>query len=43
MSRSRSGDVLAGVAARSAEERVAARAVLADVPLARFLEEPLVP
>ena len=39
----RSGDVLAGVAARSAEERVAARAVLADVPLARFLEEPLVP
>jgi ethanolamine ammonia-lyase large subunit len=39
----RSGDTLAGVAARSAEERVAARTVLADVPLARFLEEPLVP
>jgi ethanolamine ammonia-lyase large subunit len=39
----RAGDVLAGVAARSAEERVAARAVLADVPLRRFLEEPLVP
>jgi ethanolamine ammonia-lyase large subunit len=39
----RSGDVLAGVAARSAEERVAARIVLADVPLARFLAEPLVP
>jgi ethanolamine ammonia-lyase large subunit len=39
----RSGDALAGVAARSAEERVAARAVLADVPLKRFLEEPLVP
>jgi len=39
----RSGDVLAGVAARSAEERLAARAVLADVPLARFLEEPLIP
>ena len=39
----RSGDALAGVAARSSEERVAARAVLADVPLSRFLEEPLVP
>jgi len=39
----RSGDALAGVAARSAEERVAARLVLADLPLARFLEEPLVP
>ncbi len=39
----RSGDALAGIAARSAEERVAARAVLADVPLARFLEEPVVP
>jgi ethanolamine ammonia-lyase large subunit len=39
----RSGDALAGVAARSAEERIAARTVLADVPLARFLEEPLVP
>jgi ethanolamine ammonia-lyase large subunit len=39
----RSGDTLAGVAARSAEERTAARAVLADVPLSRFLEEPLIP
>jgi ethanolamine ammonia-lyase large subunit len=39
----RSGDVLAGVAAASARERAAAQAVLADVPLARFLEEPLVP
>jgi ethanolamine ammonia-lyase large subunit len=39
----RSGDALAGVAAGSAEERVAARAVLADVPLRRFLEEPLIP
>ena len=29
----RSGDHLAGVAAESAEERVAAREVLADVPL----------
>ncbi len=32
-----------GVAAESAEERVAARMVLADVPLAAFLDEPLVP
>ncbi|HWT67117.1 MAG TPA: ethanolamine ammonia-lyase subunit EutB [Terracidiphilus sp.] len=39
----RSGDVLAGVAARSAEERVAAQFALADLPLARFLEEPIVP
>lgn len=39
----RSGDVLAGVAARSAEERVAAQFALADVPLAHFLEEQVVP
>lgn len=39
----RSGDVLACIAAESAEERVAAKTVLADVPLVRFLEEPLVP
>jgi ethanolamine ammonia-lyase large subunit len=39
----RSGDVLAGVAARSAEERVAAQYALADLPLARFLEEQVVP
>jgi ethanolamine ammonia-lyase large subunit len=39
----RSGDVLAGVAATSAEQRVAARLVLADLPLARFLSEALVP
>jgi len=39
----RSGDQLACLAAGSAEERVAARTVLADVPLARFLEELLVP
>ena len=39
----RSGDALAGLAARSAAERVAARVVLADVPLTRFLEELLVP
>ncbi|GAB4445979.1 MAG: ethanolamine ammonia-lyase subunit EutB [Chloroflexi bacterium OHK40] len=39
----RSGDQLAGVAAANAEERVAAQICLADVPLATFLEEPLVP
>jgi ethanolamine ammonia-lyase large subunit len=39
----KSGDELAGVAAISAEERVAAQMALADVPLKRFLEEPLTP
>jgi ethanolamine ammonia-lyase large subunit len=39
----RSGDQLAGVAAASAGERVAARTVLADLPLSVFLEEPVVP
>lgn len=39
----RSGDVLAGVAARSAEERVAAQFALADTPLAHFLSEAVVP
>jgi ethanolamine ammonia-lyase large subunit len=39
----RSGDHLAGVAAESAEERMAARLCLADVPLARFLQEALIP
>jgi ethanolamine ammonia-lyase large subunit len=39
----RSGDRLAGVAAESDEERVAARRVLADLPLSVFLEEPVVP
>jgi ethanolamine ammonia-lyase large subunit len=39
----RSGDELAGLAADSDAQRVAARAVLADLPLTRFLEEPLVP
>jgi len=39
----RSGDELAGVAARSEEERVAAQLALAEVPLTTFLEEPLVP
>jgi ethanolamine ammonia-lyase large subunit len=35
----RSGDVLAGIAADSAEQRVAARYVLADLPLTAFLED----
>jgi len=39
----RSGDQLAGLAAESAEERVAAQLCLADVPLTTFLEEPLIP
>ena len=39
----RSGDYLAGVAAESDRERVAAQLALADVPLTRFLEEPLIP
>jgi ethanolamine ammonia-lyase large subunit len=39
----RSGDQLAGVAASSAAERVAAQTLLADVPLTRFLEDPLIP
>ena len=39
----RSGDALAGIAASSAEERVAAQLCLADVPLSTLLEQPLVP
>lgn len=39
----RSGDVLAGVAAESEQERMAARWVLAEVPLRQFLEEPIIP
>ena len=39
----RSGDALAGVAAASAAERVAAQMALADLPLQRFLDEALVP
>ncbi|PWC31690.1 ethanolamine ammonia-lyase subunit EutB [Azospirillum sp. TSO22-1] len=38
----RSGDALAGLAADSDERRVAARLVLADLPLRTFLEEPAV-
>jgi ethanolamine ammonia-lyase large subunit len=39
----RSGDVLAGLAADSAEQRVAAQYALADLPLAQFLDEQVVP
>lgn len=39
----RSGDQLAGIAASSAEERVAAQMCLADVPLTSFLQELLIP
>ncbi|BCU77259.1 ethanolamine ammonia-lyase subunit EutB [Luteolibacter sp. LG18] len=39
----RSGDQLAGVAAANAEERVAAQMRLAEVPLATFLEEWVIP
>jgi ethanolamine ammonia-lyase large subunit len=39
----RSGDQLAGLAADSDQERVAARVVLADLPLGVFLEEVVVP
>ena len=39
----RSGDALAGLAAGSAAQRVAARAVLADLPLRHFLDVAVVP
>lgn len=39
----RSGDQLAGLAASSAEERVAAQFALADVPLKHFLNENAIP
>jgi ethanolamine ammonia-lyase large subunit len=39
----RSGDYLAGVAAATAQQRMAARHVLADTPLSQFLNEALVP
>jgi ethanolamine ammonia-lyase large subunit len=41
--RARSGDFLAGVAAETAEERVAAQMALADLPLNTFLTEVVVP
>jgi ethanolamine ammonia-lyase large subunit len=39
----RSGDQLAGIAAESAEQRVAAQHALADVPLTAFLDDPVIP
>src|SRR5882757_10402158 len=39
----RSGDRLAGIAADSAEQMIAARMALSDVPLDQFLEETVVP
>jgi ethanolamine ammonia-lyase large subunit len=39
----RSGDALAGIAAADDGERVAAQMALAELPLIRFLEEPLIP
>jgi ethanolamine ammonia-lyase large subunit len=39
----RSGDRLAGIAADSAQEMIAARMALADVPLKQFLNEAVVP
>ena len=39
----RSGDELAGLAAATAQERVAAQMELADTPLRRFLDEPVIP
>jgi len=39
----RSGDRLAGIAADSAEQMVAARIALADVPLTQFLQEAVIP
>jgi ethanolamine ammonia-lyase large subunit len=39
----RSGDELAGIAATSAQQRVAAQMALADLPLTHFLNEPVIP
>jgi len=39
----RSGDVLAGLAAESEEERVTAQMALAETPLQQFLNEPIIP
>ncbi|MDD3650448.1 ethanolamine ammonia-lyase subunit EutB [Immundisolibacter sp.] len=39
----RSGDYLAGLGATSYEERMAARLLLADLPLRTFLDQPLIP
>jgi len=39
----RSGDLLAGIAAKTYEERIAAQMCLADVPLKSFLNEAIIP
>ena len=39
----RSGDVLAGIAATSSEQRVAARMCLADLPLSTFVDHAVIP
>ena len=39
----RSGDVLAGLAAKSYEERVAAQMILADVPIKTFVNDAVIP
>ena len=39
----RSGDILAGIAAKSYKERVAAQMALAEIPICEFLNEPLIP
>jgi len=39
----RSGDELAGVAAATEEERVAAKMALADLPLRTFINEAVIP
>ncbi|WP_407159727.1 ethanolamine ammonia-lyase subunit EutB [Bradyrhizobium sp. STM 3557] len=39
----RSGDQLAGIAAESAEQMIAARMALADLPLVQFLQEQVIP
>jgi ethanolamine ammonia-lyase large subunit len=39
----KSGDQLAGIAAASGRERVAAKQALADLPLVEFLNDPLIP
>ncbi len=39
----RSGDELAGIATESAEQRALAQLELAEVPLRRFLDEPVIP
>jgi ethanolamine ammonia-lyase large subunit len=39
----RSGDQMAGLAARNEQERIAAKLVLADIPLSQFLNEEIIP